>query len=76
MAKYRVPLNGYAYATVVVETDETDPEAIVELAYEETPTDVCGHCSGWGQTWSLEIGDEWRASRKEDGTPEFYEESA
>lgn len=74
MPKYRVPLNGYASATVTVETDETDPEAIVNLALEEGVSSPCAQCSGWGQSWSLEIGDEWEPALKQDGTPEIYEE--
>lgn len=75
MAKHVVPLNGYASATVTVETDETDPEKIVELALQQGPPGVCAQCGGWGRDFSLDIGDEWEPSYREDGTPEIYEES-
>ena len=73
MAKYVVPLNGWAGGTVTVETDETDPERIVELAFEKGIPGPCAQCGGWGQDWSLEVGDEWEPSRKEDGSPAIYE---
>ncbi|MFT2016317.1 hypothetical protein ACMA1D_10805 [Streptomyces sp. 796.1] len=49
-----------AYATVTVDTEETDPDLIAEEAaeYGDFPT-VCAQCSGWGQGFSLELGDEW-----------------
>lgn len=76
MAKYRVPLNGYASATVTVETDETDPEVIAQLALMEGVPSPCAQCGGWGRDWSLEIGDEWEPSRRtEDSPPEIYKES-
>lgn len=59
MAKYRVPVNGYASATIFVETDETDPEVIYELAMDEGVPGICAQCAGWGRKDSLEIGDEW-----------------
>lgn len=59
MPKYRVTFTGSASATVDVETDETDPEVIAELAYQEDFPTVCAQCSGWGRSYSLEIPDEW-----------------
>lgn len=60
MPKYRVTFTGSAGATVDVVTDETDPEVIAELAYEEEFPTLCSHCSGWGRPYSLEIpDDEW-----------------
>ncbi len=40
--------------------DELTEDDLTELAYEymETP-DICAQCSGWGQSWGLELGDEW-----------------
>lgn len=75
MAKYTVPLTSWANATVTVETDETDPEKIVELAYDDTPG-ICAQCGGWGRTFSLEIGDEWETVPRsdDDPTPTIYRE--
>lgn len=67
MAKYRVPLSGYASMTVDVETDETDPEKIVELAMEEAYFGLCHQCASHG-----EVGDEWEPSKHE-GEYEIYE---
>lgn len=75
MTKYTVPLTGYANATVTVETDETDPETILELAYEKGAPDVCAQCGGWGRDFSLEIGDEWEPIRNDKtGEIEMYKE--
>ncbi|WP_157875603.1 MULTISPECIES: hypothetical protein [unclassified Streptomyces] len=52
MAKKTVLFNQTISVTVTVETDSTDPEEIVEQAWEEAPGGVCAHCSGWGQRWS------------------------
>jgi hypothetical protein len=74
VAKYRVPLSGYVSVSVTVETDETDPERIVEEALSEGVPSICAQCSGWGRDHSLEIGDEWEPVEDEDGTPEVYRE--
>lgn len=74
MPKYRVPLSGYASATVTVETDETDPERILEEALQEGVPSICAQCSGWGRSHSLEVGDEWEPVEDENGTPIVYEE--
>ena len=73
MAKYVVLLVGHANATVTVETDETDPERILEEAWENTPS-ICAQCGGWGQIFSLELGDEWEPVEDEDGKPTIYKE--
>lgn len=49
MPKYCVPLTGYANASVVVETDETDPEKILEEALvglREVPVPSGQGCQG------------------------------
>lgn len=40
--------------------DKLTPDDITDLVYEyiETPG-ICAQCSGWGQSHSLELGDEW-----------------
>ena len=75
MAKYTVLLVTWANATVTVETDETDPERIAELAYENAP-DICAQCGGWGRDFSLEIGDEWDTVPRsgDDPSPTIYRE--
>jgi hypothetical protein len=66
MAKYRVPLSGYAGTTVDVETDETDPEKIARLAEEDAYVSLCHQCAS-----QADIGDEWTAV-EHDGKPEIY----
>lgn len=72
MAKYRIPMTTYANTSIEVETDETDPEKIIQAAYEqaEFPT-ICAQCSGWGRDTELEIGDDWETVPKshDDSTP-------
>ncbi|MGN6128502.1 MAG: hypothetical protein ACTHON_18240 [Humibacter sp.] len=72
MPKYRVPMTTWANATVDVETDETDPEKIFELATEGAPS-ICAQCSGWGRKHSLEIGDDWEPATDEEGGASVYE---
>lgn len=68
MTKYRVPYNTWAGGTITVETDETDPEAIVELAYEQGAGTLCHQCAGgrYGAP-TLEVGDEWEVSVHKSG---------
>ena len=75
MAKYNVPLTGWANITVTVETNETDPEKIVELAQENAGVSLCHHCASQRNN-SLDVGDEWEPTRDgETGKPEVYEET-
>ncbi|MFG3509675.1 hypothetical protein ACGF5F_29705 [Streptomyces sp. NPDC047821] len=67
MAKKRVFLNGYASATITVETDKTDPGEIYEQAMNEGVPSLCAQCSGWGSSYSLEVGDEWEPEADKDG---------
>lgn len=76
MPTYRVLLTGHASATITITTDSTDPHEIAELALEEGVHGLCASCSGWGQTWSLDIEDGWEPVTKKDGTPEIYEEDS
>lgn len=45
------------------EVKDKHPDEIVELLqdkfYNEAPTQICAHCSGWGQSWSRDIADEY-----------------
>ena len=65
--KYRVSMETGAWMSITVEAD--DPDEAIERAYEEIPGDICAHCSGWGQTWSRELSDDWQVSKNDDGTP-------
>lgn len=56
MAKYRVHFQSGASCTVTVEAE--DEEAAIEAAYDELPGGICAQCSGWGQEWSIDLG-EW-----------------
>lgn len=73
MPKYRVPMTTYANATIVVETDKTDPEEIFEEALAQGGPGVCAQCSGWGQSYSLEIGDDWEPVTDKEGGASVYE---
>lgn len=67
--KYVVPLSGFANIAVDVETDETDPEKIAELAIENASPSLCHQCSD-GRNDSLSLGDDWSPVRSGDGAPE------
>lgn len=62
--KYRVDLSAAASLTITVEVpddlDEQDArEAAIDKAFAEAKQkDLCLHCSGHRQKWSMEIG-EW-----------------
>ena len=64
MAKYRVQLETIASMTIEVEA-ESEEEAL-DMAFDDAPPDVCAQCSGWGQEWSLELG-EWDQPRNRYG---------
>lgn len=77
MAKYRVYLETGASVAVTVEVDDDLDEAeahaaAIEKAFDEAPRSVCAQCSGWGQKWSLDLG-EWDVETDGEGndvTPE------
>lgn len=72
MPTYSVPLTGYANIAVKVETEETDPEKIVELAQENVRASLCHQCRGSESNDSLELGDDW-SPVVFDGKPEVYQ---
>lgn len=41
--------------------DGLDPEeardAAIDAAYAQMPRSLCAHCGGWGQSWSLDLGE-------------------
>jgi hypothetical protein len=75
MPKYTVPLTSWANIAVTVETDETDPEKIAELAIEQASPYLCHQCSG-ERNDSLEIGDDWEPVRHgADGPPSMTKEA-
>jgi hypothetical protein len=63
MPKYNVLFTTHASAWVTVEAPETDDKGeIVDFAYDASTVEfpsLCAQCSGWGQQWDLELGDEW-----------------
>jgi len=61
MTKYSVQLRTVATATVYVEADDEGAAADIALGFGP---DVCAHCSGWNQPWSMEIG-EWDVAEDE-----------
>jgi hypothetical protein len=69
--KYRVYLSTVASLTVTVDLpDNVDPdeapEQAIEKAFDEAKRrDLCAHCSGWGQKWSLDLAD-WDVARESD----------
>ncbi|MEW1547515.1 hypothetical protein [Streptomyces tsukubensis] len=67
MTKYRINLSTAANASITVETEETDPELIYQEALHEGIPHPCAQCSGWGQNWELEIGDEWDVETDKNG---------
>lgn len=73
MATYRVAFNTGAWATVTVEAENADDA--INLAYDELPSDICAHCSGWGQKWSRGIGEEWELDESDEfaANPELVE---
>ena len=72
MPKYRLTFTNIASASIDIDTDETDPEAIVEAAYDNAdfPT-LCAHCAGWGSGYELALGDEWQVINNNHDDPEF-----
>lgn len=63
MASYTVHLETTASLTSTVEADS--PEEAIEAALLTTPSSPCAQCSGWGQSWELDLG-EWDVAQ-EDG---------
>lgn len=55
MTRYRVNMQATAYYAIEVEAEDED--SAVDAAYAEAP-DICAQCSGWGQKYSMELG-EW-----------------
>ena len=66
MAKYRVPFNGYASTTMDIETDETDPVKIADLAQRDVYVSLCHRCAN-----NVDVGDEWEPVTHE-GKPTIY----
>ncbi|MEU9259013.1 hypothetical protein AB0D68_11070 [Streptomyces sp. NPDC048212] len=68
MAKYTVPLWGYANTAVEVETDSTDLNEIAALAELQAHATLCHQCAH-----NVDLGDEWQPVMYE-GKPEVYKE--
>ncbi len=67
MATYRVNYTSGAFLSIAVEAD--NEEDAIDKAYEEVPSGVCAQCSGWGEKWSLDVGDDWELLPSEEGSP-------
>jgi hypothetical protein len=61
-----------ASGTLEFDTDETEPEKIIEEFYREGVPGLCAQCSGWGRSHSMEVGDEIMEERDEEGYPVIY----
>lgn len=61
MPKFTVHMTTTTSFTQEVEAD--DPEAAIDVAYNEGIQGICAHCSGWRQDWSRDEGE----------NPEVYE---
>lgn len=73
MAKYRVYLEAGASLTVNVEVDDSldegeAREAAIDKAFAARGRGgtICANCSGWGEKWSLDLG-EWDVARDHAG---------
>lgn len=67
MPKYAVTLE--TIANVTIEVDAEDESDAFEKAFEEVPSEVCAQCSGWGNGYSLDLG-EWDIPKADDGKGE------
>jgi hypothetical protein len=62
MPKYTVEFKGVAWATAYVEADNA--EEAFETAFADGFPRLCAHCSGWNNSYKLEIPDDpagWEA---------------
>ena len=64
MPKFKVFMSAVTSFSITVEGNDYDDA--IEKAYEERVPDVCAQCSGWGQTWSLDMGEVWETDAVED----------
>lgn len=63
MAKYRVYYSTSVSVGVTVEA--ADEDEAMDKGFDEIPSGVCAQCSGWGQPWELELGDDWEPDSAE-----------
>lgn len=47
-------------------------EYVEDEAYQQGVPGICAQCSGWGRSYSLEIGDEWTIPEDDDNTAEKF----
>lgn len=63
MSTYRVHFSTTASASVKVKIDDDGMESeqardtAIEEAYQNLPSGICAQCSGWLQSWSLDLGE-------------------
>lgn len=75
MATARVLMRAIVETYVQVEISDDVPEDerfeyAIEAAYENKPRDICAQCSGWGQSWSRDMGESEVPEVGEDGLKE------
>lgn len=71
MPEFRVHMSTVSSFSITVEAE--DYEAAIEKAYEERSPSVCVQCSGWRQTWSLDLGDTFETDAVEQDGAEVYD---
>jgi hypothetical protein len=54
VTKYSVNLT--ATASLIVQVEAEDREAAIDAAYDNGQY-LCAQCTGWGQDWSLDLGE-------------------
>lgn len=62
MPKYKIGFQTAAWTSIEVEADSF--EDAVDAAWQEDFPSICAQCSGWGQSTTLELGDEWEPDEK------------
>lgn len=65
MPKYRIHFTATASTTVVVEADDASEAREIADDQFASPS-ICAQCSGWGQDYSMDLG-EWEQDEADDG---------
>jgi hypothetical protein len=68
MPKYRVYFTTGASSSVVVEAEDRS-DAIDKASDEFAYPSICAQCSGWGQDYSMDLG-EWEPDMSDEGVEE------
>jgi hypothetical protein len=64
MPKYTVRFTGNVDSFIKVNAE--DPDTAIDNAYAQGIGDLCASCTGWGQTWGREEGEEMEVYSVED----------